>query len=98
MIIMVLVIIGSIGYPVLTEIEAWFFYKLRYRGLRKFRFSLFCKLAVFLQRSLRSWGRSYCIYRKMVGCTCELIVCITLCQPCFTVFHRVMRASDQQHE
>lgn len=47
MIIMVLVIIGSIGYPVLTEIEAWFFYKLRYRGLRKFRFSLFCKLAVF---------------------------------------------------
>lgn len=47
LIIMVLVIIGSIGYPVLTEIEAWIIYKMRYRGLRKFRFSLFCKLAVF---------------------------------------------------
>lgn len=47
LIIMILVIIGSIGYPVLTEIEAWLFYKFSYKGLRKFRFSLFCKLAVF---------------------------------------------------
>lgn len=47
LIIMVLIVIGSIGYPVLTEIEAWLVYKFKYPGRRKFRFSLFCKLAVF---------------------------------------------------
>lgn len=47
-IVMVLIVIGSIGYPVLIECENWFLYRIgRYRTKRRFRFSLFAKMAVF---------------------------------------------------
>lgn len=41
---MVLIILGAIGFPVLIEVKDF----LSYRGTRKFTFSLFTKLAVFM--------------------------------------------------
>ena len=47
-IVMILIIIGSIGYPVLIECENWAFYKFsKQTTKRRFRFSLFAKMAVF---------------------------------------------------
>lgn len=47
LIVMFLIILGGIGFPVLTEVLAYFKHKLHPQSTRRFRFSLFSKLAVF---------------------------------------------------
>ncbi|KRL05413.1 TrkH family potassium uptake protein [Liquorilactobacillus oeni] len=45
--VIILIIIGGIGFPVLAELREWFVFKYRFKGRGQFHFSLFVKLAVF---------------------------------------------------
>lgn len=45
LLVILLILIGGIGFPVLTEFREWLALKIRTRGKGKYRFSLFSKLA-----------------------------------------------------